>query len=388
MRPELDAPGPAHERLRLLRGRGLRVRQPRLRIRVRQRWRGSAWPFNRWACIRSGCRGRLIPVHCVGCSHHPTRPPNPRSPGVASTGCSSVRARFVPKDSTSARKISRPGRSCLSRFEVHVSEGRWHVDRTLPRYGLHRLACARAAAPQACASKVRPPCDLDLETVPGRPADTGSLGGRPAASEDPVAVGRIVDVPPRGRPSPTEAYRRRRSRCCERRRCPLRTRGGTSARTTRRAGRPRRLAPAGPPEEPRRASGLRLAGERRHRSTGRQSTSSELHDQGRAPASASTTVKACFRARLAGEPSLGRGTNDPGRTSSSRSPPGSRTTTSCPSAIPMGPAARGGGRSRRRSLSRLRLHDGRRGCSHAGRRDPGLRRLSSRCWARCSLRST
>ena len=39
----------------------------------------------------------------------------------------------------------------------------------------------------------------------------------------------------------------------------------------------------------------------------------ELHDQGRAPASAATAVAAaCFRARLAGRPSPGRGTDGPG----------------------------------------------------------------------------
>ena len=48
------------------------MRQPRLRVRVRQRRRGRrSWTLCRWACIRSRGRGRLIPVHCVGCSHHP-----------------------------------------------------------------------------------------------------------------------------------------------------------------------------------------------------------------------------------------------------------------------------------------------------------------------------
>ena len=48
------------------------MRQPRLRVRVRQRRRDRrSWTLCRWACIRSRCRGRLIPVHCVGCSHHP-----------------------------------------------------------------------------------------------------------------------------------------------------------------------------------------------------------------------------------------------------------------------------------------------------------------------------
>ena len=38
--------------------------------------------------------GRLI--HALGASNRPARPPDPRSPGVASTGCSSVRVRFSP----------------------------------------------------------------------------------------------------------------------------------------------------------------------------------------------------------------------------------------------------------------------------------------------------
>ena len=71
------------------------MRQPRLGVRVRERWRRRrAWPFDRWSCIRSRCRGRLI--HALGASNRPARPPDPRSPGVASTGCSSVRVRFSP----------------------------------------------------------------------------------------------------------------------------------------------------------------------------------------------------------------------------------------------------------------------------------------------------
>ena len=103
------------------------MRQPRLRVRVRQRRRGRrSWTLCRWACIRSRCRGRLIPVHCVGCSHHP------RARQHFDTRCCEHRV-FVctsafspPKDSTPPPLVGSRNRLGPARVRhVHLRDGPW-----------------------------------------------------------------------------------------------------------------------------------------------------------------------------------------------------------------------------------------------------------------------